>query len=97
MESSGEIQPLNDAHQQAVFQKAQELLRDHSILMRALSEEGMAYLNENSTDRYIEDLADLVIADDADGFGRHLLDQVIHYVWAIAEQEVNKQNSRRAH
>ena len=97
MELSGEIKPVNDAHQQAVFQKAQELLRDHSILVQALSEEGMVYLNQNSTDRYLEDLADLVIADDADAFGRHLLDQVIHYVWAIAEQEVNKQHSSRAH
>ena len=97
MEPSVQIQSANDAHQQAVFRKAQELLRDRNILLQALSEEGMAYLNTSSTDGYVENLAELVIADDANTFGRHLLDQVIHYVWAIAEQEVSKRYSTRTH
>jgi hypothetical protein len=97
MQNPVENQPLSDAHQQAVFQKAQELLRDRDVLARALSKEGMNYLNDNSTERYLEELADLIIADDADSFGRHLLNQVIHYVWAVAEQEVTRQHSSRTH
>ncbi|MCW8964188.1 MAG: hypothetical protein OQL16_10350 [Gammaproteobacteria bacterium] len=97
MRPTPEIQLANDAHQQAVFQKAQELLRDRTILVQALSQEGMTYLNENSTDEYLEDLANMVVADDANAFGRHLLDQVIHYVWAIAEQEVSGQYSALKH
>lgn len=93
METREENQHSDSPHQRAVFQKAQELLRDRNILVRALSADGMNYLNDGSADRYAEKLAELVIADDADTFGRHLLDQVIHYVWAIAEQEVTRQYS----
>lgn len=86
-----------NAHQQAVFRKAQELLRDRNILAKALSKDGISYLKDNASDDYMDQLAKLIIEDDADRFGRYLLDQVIHYVWAIAEQEVTKQISARTH
>ena len=97
MQAQASFRHTDDAHQQAVYRKAQELLRDRTILVQALSEEGMEYLNNDATERYIADLANMVIADDADNFGRQLLDQVIHYVWAIAEQEVTRELSVRAH
>ena len=97
MQTQGTYRKSQDAHQQAVYRKAQELLRDRTILVQALSEEGIAYLNHDTSERYIADLANLVIADDSDTFGRQLLDQVIHYVWAIAEQEVTRELSIRAH
>ena len=97
MQTQGRYPQSEDVHQQAVYRKAQELLRDRTILVQALSEEGMEYLNSDATERYIAELANMVIADDADNFGRQLLDQVIHYVWAIAEQQVTRELSVRAH
>ena len=87
----------DDPHQREVFQKAQELLKDGDILAQALSREGMTYLKDEATDCYVQELAAMVMADDADAFGRQLLDQVIHYVWAIAEQEVSGKYSDHTH
>ena len=88
---------VDDAHQQAVFLKAQELLRDRNTFAEALGADGMAFVEANKAQDYVDDLAELVLADDATSFGRQMLDQVIQYVWAKAEQDVNKSALHRPH
>ena len=88
---------LNEAHQRAVYHKARELMHDHTILLRALGEEGVEYISDNQSDHYLDKLAELALSDDTEAFGRRLLDQVIHYVWALAEQEVSQLNASLKH
>ena len=88
---------LEDAHQRAVYDKAHELMRDHTILLQALGEEGVEYISDHQSGQYLDKLGELVLSDDADKFGRQLLDQVIHYVWALAEQEVTQLNTSLKH
>ena len=88
---------LEDAHKRAVYDKAHELMRDHTVLLQALGEEGVKYISDHQSSHYLDKLGELVLADDADKFGRQLLDQVIHYVWALAEQEVTQLNTSLKH
>ena len=87
----------DEAHQRIVFLKAQELLRDHDILMRALGSEGMQHLGRHDDCGYLEKLSEMVLDDNAEALGRVLIDQVIQYVWALAEQEIRLEHGIASH
>ena len=87
----------DEAHQRTVFLKAQELLRDHDILMRALGAEGMQHLDTHDDRRYLDSLSAMVLDDNAEALGRVLIDQIIHYVWTLAEQEIRLERGTATH
>jgi hypothetical protein len=87
----------DEAHQRIVFLRAQELLRDHDILMRALGTEGMQHFNTHDNCRYLDDLSAMVLDDNAEALGRGRMDQIIHYVWTFAEQEIRLERGTATH
>jgi hypothetical protein len=87
----------DESHQRTVFLKAQKLLRDHDILMRALGSEGMQHLGTHDNRRYLDNLSTMVLDDNAEALGRVLIDQIIHYVWALAEQEIRLEHGTATH
>jgi hypothetical protein len=97
MESEEGIDRLDDPRQRAIFLRAQELLRSHEILLQALGTEGVEYLNHGSSGDYLDKLSAMLLDDDAEALGRAIIDQVIHFVWALAEREISQNSSSSTH
>ena len=83
---------LDESNDQAIYNRACELLRNPEILTRALdgqSNPRIRTLIESSG------LTGLVLQDDERTFGRMLMDSVIEYVMETADKQLNDNRCRQ--
>jgi len=78
-------QEMRDQLGQLLFERACEIIRDNKILSLALH---TAVLEEVEPAHRANQLAESIIADDAQAVGRLIIDQVINATWAMAEREL---------
>lgn len=89
--SPEEIQEVRDHLGQAIYERACELIRTRETLLVALGlnpDENLQGSEVNKLRLTTEQLAELIIADDAESIGRLLINQVINVCWAMAEDDL---------
>lgn len=87
----------DELHQQETYFKVRQLIADHDILLRAMGAEGVDYRYPSGRRDYLDRLSTVLLDDDAEALGRLMIDQVVHYVWALAEREVDSGDNTPTH
>ena len=74
-----------DALNQALYERVCELLEDSSVLSSVLQQ---LATDGSKIGESRNDLAELILSDNSEVIGRHVIDHVIQVTWALAEREL---------
>lgn len=86
-----ETQEIRDHFGQLIYERACELIRSPEMLIYALSldsDEHIKVSGASSPKLTSQQLAELIIADDAETLGRLVINQVINVCWTMAEEDL---------
>ena len=87
----------DELRQQQIYLKMRQLMGDHELLLRAMGSEGVDYRHASASGDYLDKLSVMLLDDNAETLGRLMIDQVVHYMWALAEKQVDMEHNTSTH
>ena len=87
----------DELRERQTFIKARQLMADQKSLLRAMGADGVHYRYPSGSHEYLDKVSKALLDDDAESLGRLMIDQMVHYFWALAEKEVNAVEHTSSH
>jgi hypothetical protein len=88
---------VDELRQQQIYLKMRQLMGDHELLLRAMGSDGVDFRHASASDDYLDRLSAMLLDDNAEALGRLLIDQMVHFMWALAEQQVDLGSNTSTH